>query len=222
MNRSNKTFANDIGLFQGLRDFLGPYVNDSSEILEVGAGPANKATRYLASVGGRVTSIDVDPRVVSNELLDKGVVYDGREFPFEDGSFDVVFSHAVMEHIEDPIRLVGECHRVLRPGGAFISIQPNVHSPLIFFGESDPEQYETPPALAGSRKKDVNGTLSHLLSFQQHPGRICHSQGLRFCTDLCGNTGGIASVPFWKSVTAETGDPVSANTEWEGKPDGLP
>jgi len=133
MNQSIKTFTNDIRLFQSLRDFLPPYVNGSSEILEVGAGPENKATRYLASVAGRVIGIDVDPRVVSNGLLDQGIVYDGRVFPFEDSSFDVVFSHAVMEHIEKPIALVDECYRVLRRGGPFSASSPTFEAHSSFW-----------------------------------------------------------------------------------------
>ena len=42
---------------------------------------------------------------------------DGRELPFEDGSFDYVLSIDVLPHIPDPERLLAEARRVLRPGG---------------------------------------------------------------------------------------------------------
>lgn len=40
--------------------------------------------------------------------------------PFEDGAFDVVYSVAAMEHIDDPRGAVAEMHRVLKRGGVAI------------------------------------------------------------------------------------------------------
>jgi SAM-dependent methyltransferase len=39
------------------------------------------------------------------------------QLPFEDGAFDVVVSTATLEFTRDPGRVLGECARVLRPGG---------------------------------------------------------------------------------------------------------
>jgi SAM-dependent methyltransferase len=44
---------------------------------------------------------------------------DGQALPFRDSSFDLVLSHAVIEHVPDASRYLQECRRVLRPGGAF-------------------------------------------------------------------------------------------------------
>ncbi|OFW61973.1 MAG: hypothetical protein A2133_07220 [Actinobacteria bacterium RBG_16_64_13] len=43
--------------------------------------------------------------------------YDGGRFPYPDGSFDVVTSNAVLEHVLNLEGFVSECHRVLAPGG---------------------------------------------------------------------------------------------------------
>jgi SAM-dependent methyltransferase len=45
-------------------------------------------------------------------------VTDAETLPFEDGSFDLVFGHAVLHHLPDLDRALAEFHRVLRPGGA--------------------------------------------------------------------------------------------------------
>jgi ubiquinone/menaquinone biosynthesis C-methylase UbiE len=39
------------------------------------------------------------------------------ELPFADGQFDALFSHALFEHLADPVRAARECLRVVKPGG---------------------------------------------------------------------------------------------------------
>ncbi len=49
----------------------------------------------------------------------------GERLPFADGSFDLVFSHEVREHVEDDHACAGEMVRVTRPGGRLIIFVPN-------------------------------------------------------------------------------------------------
>jgi SAM-dependent methyltransferase len=50
---------------------------------------------------------------------------DGMALPFKDGSFDLVLSHAVIEHVPDAERYLRECRRVLAPGGrCYLSTAP--------------------------------------------------------------------------------------------------
>jgi SAM-dependent methyltransferase len=44
---------------------------------------------------------------------------DGMALPFPDGTFDLVLSHAVIEHVADAPLYLRECRRVLAPGGRF-------------------------------------------------------------------------------------------------------
>ncbi|PYR76043.1 MAG: hypothetical protein DMF86_13605 [Acidobacteria bacterium] len=50
---------------------------------------------------------------------------DGMALPFRPGSFDLVLSHAVIEHVADAPRYLRECARVLAPDGrVYLSTAP--------------------------------------------------------------------------------------------------
>ena len=59
-------------------------------------------------------------------------VYDGKNFPFPDNTFDVVFSACVFHHIppEERDGILDECYRVLKPGGKFIVFEHNTYNPV--------------------------------------------------------------------------------------------
>jgi len=53
-------------------------------------------------------------------------LYNGHErFPFEDGSFDFIFSNQVFEHIEHLDNTLNELYRILKPGGLMIHNFPS-------------------------------------------------------------------------------------------------
>jgi SAM-dependent methyltransferase len=49
---------------------------------------------------------------------------DGCALPFESGTFDLVLSHSVIEHVASAESYLEECHRVLRPGGVLFLQTP--------------------------------------------------------------------------------------------------
>ncbi len=59
------------------------------------------------------------------DILVNGV---GERMPFPDQSFDAVISSNVLEHVADPAKVLAECFRVLRPGGACHMVIPNFGS----------------------------------------------------------------------------------------------
>src|SRR5437660_1770221 len=62
--------------------------------------------------------IVVDRAKLARERGINAVVADlNRTLPYADGSFDLVHSNQVIEHISDLDTFLGEIHRILRPGG---------------------------------------------------------------------------------------------------------
>ncbi len=55
----------------------------------------------------------------------------GEHLPFADASFDLVVSVWVLEHLKEPSTVFGEVARVLRPGGHFVFLTPNLRNPLL-------------------------------------------------------------------------------------------
>lgn len=51
--------------------------------------------------------------------------------PFANASFDMVTANMVVEHVEEPVGVLQEVLRVLRPGGAFVFHTPNLQAPVI-------------------------------------------------------------------------------------------
>ncbi len=107
-------------------ELIRQYAPSDADILELGAGPTNKTTAVLASLG-TVTGLDIDPAVRENIHCQQAVVYDGVTIPLETDSFDLVVSNYLCEHIEHPLELTREIFRVLRPGGRYIFRTPNLY-----------------------------------------------------------------------------------------------
>ena len=52
----------------------------------------------------------------------------GEEIPFKDNTFSAIFTSQVLEHVRDTKTVLGECIRVLKPGGFFFVEIPNYFS----------------------------------------------------------------------------------------------
>lgn len=114
------------------RDRLEPYIREfakfdawrDKDVLEVGVGLGTDFVRFARS-GARAVGVDLTDAAVAAvrarldlEGLAAGVrVADAEALPFDDASFDLVYSYGVLHHTPDTKRAVGEVRRVLRPGG---------------------------------------------------------------------------------------------------------
>jgi ubiquinone/menaquinone biosynthesis C-methylase UbiE len=107
-------------------DLVLPYFPEraGARVLDLGAG-AGWQSAALNRHGFAVTAFDVDPRPAWGEHAWDVALYDGHHLPVPDGSFDVVFSSNVLEHVPHVGDLLRELARVLTDGGRAIHVLPS-------------------------------------------------------------------------------------------------
>lgn len=128
-------------------EFILPHLRPGMSLLDCGCG-SGTITLGLAEVvsPGNVVGIDIgeDPigharsrasdQKVDNIHFKVASLY---EIPFEDETFDVVFSHNVIEHLLKPLDALNEMYRVLKPGGVIGITDVDVDA-ILFSHPNDP------------------------------------------------------------------------------------
>jgi ubiquinone/menaquinone biosynthesis C-methylase UbiE len=108
--------------------FVLPFLSTGTRLLDVGCGPGSITLGLARRVGpeGCVVGVDMQPsqiHLAKQEAATTGVanatfqIANARVLPFEDASFDVLFAHALFEHLAAPGPVLAEMARVLRPQG---------------------------------------------------------------------------------------------------------
>jgi SAM-dependent methyltransferase len=106
--------------------YLAPWVDADGALLDLAAGYADVTA---SSVAARKVAIDANPALP--ELVADGIeaiVGDATDLtPFGDGEFATVIASNFVEHLDHDriVVLLDGVHRILRPGGRLILIQPN-------------------------------------------------------------------------------------------------
>ncbi|MFH8569768.1 class I SAM-dependent methyltransferase [Streptomyces sp. NPDC017993] len=119
------------GLDEAEAGLLGPAAElKGQRVLEIGAGAA-QCSRWLAAQGAHPVALDLSHRQLQHALrIADGtpgegdvelVEADAGALPFRDGSFDLACSaYGAIPFVADPVRVLSEVRRVLRPGGRFV------------------------------------------------------------------------------------------------------
>jgi SAM-dependent methyltransferase len=110
-------------------------IDSESHVLEVACGSGGPALFMARETGCRVTGVDLHDAGIAAAnaaAAEQGLSgqarfmqTDAREpLPFEDASFDAVLCIDSINHMYDRSRVLGEWHRVLRPGGRVLFTDP--------------------------------------------------------------------------------------------------
>ena len=106
------------------------FLNDAppgGRLLDVGCGKGDLLARLLHR-GWTVEGLEVDGEAAAYARTNHGLkvhvgALEGQRFP--DDVFDAVTMNHVIEHVHDPIALIRESLRVLKPGGRLVLATPN-------------------------------------------------------------------------------------------------
>lgn len=108
------------------------------KVLDIGCGAGGKTLFYASQGVEKVWGIEVVDHYEeeANTLAQKKGLEDKFEFvlgdaaniPFDDNSFDTIIMNDAMEHVDEPLEVLRECHRVLKPGGRlYVNFPPYYH-----------------------------------------------------------------------------------------------
>jgi len=104
---------------------IGSILKDSDTILDAGCGRTAPILRKFAGKAQILIGVDLeDPTENIQEV--KYIKGNISSIDIPENSIDVVISRAVLEHILDPDAVFKEISRVLKPGGSFIFLAPNL------------------------------------------------------------------------------------------------
>jgi len=97
-------------------------------VLEYGCGSGSDTLSYLRR-GNRVTALDIVPENITvvkknaeragfgDQILATILLQGSYPIPLQNETFDIVSSHGVLHHIVNPVPVVEEFYRILKPGG---------------------------------------------------------------------------------------------------------
>ena len=116
-------------------------IRDGQSVLDAGCGWG----RMLIGVVAERTNLTVEAIDISAPAIEIGKDLLGEHrngnritwregnlesLPFDDGTFDAMYSSRVFQHVDNPARAVSEVMRVLKPGGTFAIFLQNKLNPL--------------------------------------------------------------------------------------------
>ena len=110
---------------------IASHIPEKSKFLDVGCGAGYSLMRASQDLNCKVEGIDADPgshgvgRFIKN-MVDTVPIKQGfaENLPYENETFDVVYSSHVLEHVNDEAKSLSEMKRVLKKDGVLIIGMP--------------------------------------------------------------------------------------------------
>ena len=164
-----------VGGFAGYRQ--------TNRLMEIGFG-SGAMLRAAARQGWNAEGVEISQTATEHAREEGFKVFCGdlAEAGYSSGYFDVVIASELLEHLEDPLRVVTEIARILRPGGLLWATTPNVKG-------------------LSSRMLGLNWTTvspDHLHLFSQKGiTRLLHSAGFR---RVRLDTQGVNPIELWQAL----------------------
>jgi len=142
----SKEFFEEVEKFRYLTQ---PFMNEivgfdkfvGKKVLEIGCGLGTDLLQFARN-GANVTGVDLTPNSIElvrkrfsiEDLSVETKIADAENLPFENGSFELVYSFGVLHHTPNTQKAIEEVYRVLKPGGKIIIMLYNKTSWHVWLG----------------------------------------------------------------------------------------
>jgi len=104
------------------------FIDKKTTLLDVGGG--NGFFSYYFDEICDTTSIDYSERMIKLNPIKKKYVMDANNLKFDDNSFDIVFCHALLHHVDHIQKVIKGMKRVSKK--YVVILEPNRNNPLMF------------------------------------------------------------------------------------------
>jgi SAM-dependent methyltransferase len=136
----NPSWLDSVSIY---RDEILKNIHPKSIFLDIGCGHSN-ALAKVSQITSYTYGIDPDKEALSkNVYYNNLLVGSADKLPFQDNTFDVVAAAWVAEHLQNPEIVLEEIYRVLKPGGKFFFITPNVWNYNVWIIRMIPERFHS-------------------------------------------------------------------------------
>jgi ubiquinone/menaquinone biosynthesis C-methylase UbiE len=186
----------------------------TAAVLDLGCG-TGVVTRAIAArdgFAGSVTGVDQSPEFIAAAArlaADEGlgdrvelVVGDAHALDFPAASFDVAVAHTLVSHVRDPLTVLAEAARVIRPGGSVAVFDGDYAS--LTFGCDDPQ-------LGQEMERAVQSMIMSAPRVMRELPRLLPKAGLRLFATQAHVYAEAGSSSFLLNL-AETYGPLAAST----------
>lgn len=168
-----------------------------------GTGVASRALLRRSDFAGKIMGIDLSPylaRVAERLATEEGFgrraefrAGDTRSLDIQGGEFDAVIAHTLVSHVDDPLAVIKEAARVVKPGGLVGIFDGDYAS--ITFGQSD-------QALAKAADEAIiNAIVTSPRVMRQMP-RLLRTAGLSLVASRSYVLAEIGKADFWLPAIA--------------------
>jgi len=122
----------EIHEYAGVRETLRAFVGDAAAVLEVGCGTGHWLALLQAGARSGGPLVGIEPSI---EMIARAraattaslVRARGEALPWRDATFDRVYCVNALHHFSDRARFFADARRILKPGGALLTIGKDPH-----------------------------------------------------------------------------------------------
>jgi SAM-dependent methyltransferase len=148
---------------QRYRQAIEQVLRPNLPVLDAGCGRKMEYARLLAPTAAGAIALDYGGERVHLDAQDRVLPVRGdlASLSLRSGSVGTIVTRSVLEHLERPAAVFGEFARVLAPGGAVVTMAPNLFDYASIVSRLTPHSFHAwlVPRVTGSAEEDVFPTF---------------------------------------------------------------